>query len=297
MQKGPFRPLGLALVLLLGGAVRAQSDTTAIGGADGTSTFEEGGDGVPLEHVEESMFLGVEDSLLVIPGHELYREWNTDVIFGKRATVSDTVRLMLAHSACDHSMPVCGNITSPFGMRRSRMHYGVDIKLQVGDAVVSAFEGLVRISRYHGQYGEVVVVRHPNGLETLYAHLSKRSVQVGDRVEAGEVIGLGGSTGRSTGSHLHFETRYLGQPIDPQTIFDVQEGELRANTLALHAGSFTAVERAKAAAVAKRFHNVRRGDTLSAISRRYSVPLTKLCKLNRISKRSVLRVGQRLRYR
>ncbi|HRT53855.1 MAG TPA: M23 family metallopeptidase [Flavobacteriales bacterium] len=158
---------------------------------------------------------------------------------------NESTTLELSTSACDHTFPVCGAINSRFGPRHGRMHYGVDIDLEHGDTIVSAFEGVVRVSRYHRQFGHVVVVRHANGIETLYGHMSERKVEVGDHVEAGDLIGLGGSTGRSSGNHLHFETRYLGQPIDPQLLFNVQEGELRTSTLRVHPGLFAVENRVK----------------------------------------------------
>lgn len=237
-----------------------------------------------------------EDSAHFIPGHELYGEFDTEVIFERSDRArTDTATLALSIAACDHMFPVCGALNSAFGPRHRRMHYGVDIDLERGDPVVSAFEGVVRVSRFHKQFGNVVVVRHSNGLETLYGHLSERLVHPGDHVEAGDVLGLGGSTGRSTGDHLHFETRFLGQPIDPQLLFDVREGELKATTLKVYPGLFTAVTKAKAGSRSG-IHSVRRGETLSSIARAHRTTVSSLCKLNRIRSTSKLRIGQRLHY-
>jgi len=237
-----------------------------------------------------------EDSARFIPGHALYGEFDTEVIFERSIKANtDSTTLELSTAACDHVFPVCGQLNSAFGPRHRRMHYGVDIDLERGDPVVSAFEGVVRVSRFHKQFGNVVVVRHSNGLETLYGHLSERVVQAGDHVEAGELLGLGGSTGRSTGDHLHFETRYLGRPIDPQLLFDVREGELKTSTLRVHPGLFAAAAKVKAG-VRQGSYTVRRGDTLSSIARKQHTTVNSLCKLNRIRSTSKLRVGQRLRY-
>ncbi len=273
-----------------------QSDTTAIGGLEVMTPYAEGYNSVTpaVDGVDPEW--AFEDSARFIPGHALYGEFDTEVIFERSPrSHSDTAVLAISSAACDHVFPVCGELNSPFGPRHRRMHYGIDIDLQRGDPVVSAFEGVVRVSRFHKQFGHVVVVRHSNGLETLYGHLSERKVQAGDHVEAGETLGLGGSTGRSTGDHLHFETRYLGQPIDPQLLFDVREGELRTNILNVHPGLFSTAAKAKAA-LAQRFHTVRRGDTLSAIARKHRTTVKALCKINRIRGAGTLRVGQRLRF-
>ena len=123
------------------------------------------------------------------------------------------------------AMPHPGYITSPYGYRRRfrRMHKGVDLKLNIGDTVRAAFDGKVRIVRNQGArkgYGMYVVIRHPNQLETVYGHLSKWLVEPDQYVKAGDPIALGGNTGRSTGPHLHFETRYMGYAINPCAIFD-----------------------------------------------------------------------------
>lgn len=123
-------------------------------------------------------------------------------------------------------------VTSRYGYRPSfrRMHKGLDIKVYTGDTIVSAFDGKVRVVRYDaGGYGYYVVVRHKNGLETIYGHLSKQLVVADQEVKAGEPIGLGGNTGRSFGSHLHFETRLLGAAINPELLFDFPAQDVTAN--------------------------------------------------------------------
>ena len=130
--------------------------------------------------------------------------------------------LWLVDSLDQYHCPLQAEVYSrgKFGMRRGRRHQGVDIPLKTGDPVYATFTGRVRLSKYYGAYGNMIVIRHENGIETFYAHLSKRNVEVGDWVNAGDVIGLGGSTGRSTGPHLHFETRYNGFAFDPQWLID-----------------------------------------------------------------------------
>jgi murein DD-endopeptidase MepM/ murein hydrolase activator NlpD len=272
----------------------AQSDTSSIGGPEDITPYEETGSGPDIDEAPSPELMTAADSASIIPGYATYGSWNTDVIFPYRPAVTDTLDLCLSWSDCDHTMPICGRITSPFGIRHGHHHYGTDLKLQVGDPVMCAFPGMVRISRYHREFGNVIVVRHANGLETLYAHLSKRNVEEGDIVEAGEVIGLGGSTGRSTGSHLHFETRYLGHPIDPQRIFDVEKGVLRSDSLLVEPELFATTVSGNSLALPKTY-TVRRGDTLYGISRRAGVSVKGLCRMNRISVNRALRIGQRLR--
>ncbi len=274
-------------------AAYGQEDASAIGGPEDVGTYEETGAGLVVDEVIESDAWSAADSAFHIPAYETYGDWNTDQIFERRPAITDTVDLLLGWSACDHHMPILGRITSAFGMRHGRHHYGTDLKLQTGDTVRSAFAGKVRISRYHRDFGNVVVVRHPNGLETLYGHLSKRLVEVGDEVEAGDLLGLGGSTGRSTGSHLHFETRYLGHPIDPTKLFDLEGGTLRSERFTITPAAF----QVPAGKTDVSRYRVRKGDTLFAISRNTGVPVPRLRKINRLSANATLRVGQYLRIR
>lgn len=283
----------------------AQQESHDIGGPEGLDIFEELNEGDASEVITNlpNTVWDVNDSLTFIPGYDMYCHWNTDVLFDRissRHWVQDTLKLQLGLHDCDLTMPCKGNMTSGYGMRRGRMHYGVDLDLETGDPVMVAFPGMVRVSKYNKTFGNVIVVRHYNGLETVYAHLSKRSVEPGALVEAGDTLGLGGNTGRSYGSHLHFEVRFLDQPIDPALIFDLKNGSLKALEFDIHKGSFANMAAAKAAAqqtqASRKYHVVRKGDTLFALSRRYGVRVADLCRINGISERSTLSLGQRLRY-
>ncbi len=209
--------------------------------------------------------------------------------------LTDTLTLALYDTLVGRNwaMPIKVNrITSDFGFRRIRWHYGQDLSLNIGDSVVAAFDGIIRVQQFERNgYGNYLVVRHSNGLESLYGHLSKFLVKVGDEVKAGDLIGLGGNTGRSTGPHLHFELRYLGNAIDPKSVYDFEKGALLAKDLSIHAGLFDYLKEARKIV----WHRVKSGETLSHISRRYGVAINKITSLNRISKNSTLRIGQNLR--
>jgi murein DD-endopeptidase MepM/ murein hydrolase activator NlpD len=248
---------------------------------------------VPVEVSEQLMI----DSVWVTI-REYYSIWSTSDVNpydmdGEK--FQDTVRLPLIfeNPELDWCMPLEKMfVTSPFGLRRWKWHYGDDIRLNTGDSVHVAFDGIVRMSRYDRYgYGYYVLVRHYNGLETLYGHLSKRLVKPGDIIKAGDVLGLGGSTGRSTGPHLHFEVRYQGNAIAPTDVFDFDALTLKEEELEITASTFEYLKEARKI----RYHRVRSGDTLSHIGRRYGVSVSKLCRLNGISRNSVLRIGQRLR--
>lgn len=124
-------------------------------------------------------------------------------------------------------------ITSKYGYRPrfKRNHKGVDIKVYTSDTIRSSFNGVVRVVKYDANgYGNFVVVRHPNGLETVYGHMSKHLCKVNDKVKAGDPLGLGGNTGRSFGSHLHFETRVVGVAIDPELLISFVENKPKQDT-------------------------------------------------------------------
>lgn len=209
----------------------------------------------------------------------------------------DTISFNLYDSLSNFmwSMPLknCA-INSEFGMRSYRWHYGTDLDLEIGDPVYAAFDGIVRISKYDGSgYGNYLLVRHYNGLETLYGHLSATNVKVGQLVKAGEIIGKGGNTGRSSGPHLHYEVRYEGNAIDPHKIYDFEKNSLSCKTFHLTPSHFDYIRTARQIV----YHRIKSGETLSAISKKYRVSVSTICKLNRISTRSVLKVGQRIRIR
>jgi murein DD-endopeptidase MepM/ murein hydrolase activator NlpD len=251
------------------------------------------------------------DSLMNIPAYDVYCNWDTRNLFhGKvdQSAMGSGLNFDLALSECDFVYPANGDMTSPFGPRWGRMHYGLDIDLEVGDHVMAAFEGMVRISQYHSSYGNVIVVRHNNGLETLYAHLSQRKVVPGDHVEPGDIIGLGGNTGRSYGAHLHFEVRYLGQAFNPREIIDPSSRALINSSFTLLPKHFDYIgvapevlaARSGSKAVTKgsvkaKYYTVKKGDTLTSIARRNGTSVNAICKLNRIKQTSTLRLGQRLR--
>lgn len=195
-------------------------------------------------------------------------------------------------------VPVMGHITSHFGPRRYRYHYGTDIKLNTGDTVVSSFAGKIRIIDYDRRgYGHYVVIRHDNGLETVYAHLSEIMVTPDQVVEAGEPIALGGSTGRSTGPHLHYEIRFLGNAMNPAKIIDFACGSPFDNDyLITKKHSFYYQKEVKAMAAAK-YYKIRSGDNLSRIAARNGTSVKTLCRLNGISSKKILRIGQTIRVR
>lgn len=195
-------------------------------------------------------------------------------------------------------LPSKGYITSKFGPRKYRYHYGTDIKVLTGDTIYCSWDGQVRIVKYEPKgYGNYVVVRHDNGLETVYAHLSRVLVEENERITAGEIIGLGGNTGRSTGSHLHYEIRYLGNAINPELLIDFSAGALRDSThLITKNKTFYHQQQLKEMQQAK-YYTVRSGDNLSILAKRYGTTVKALCRLNGIKESSVLRIGQRIRVR
>ena len=231
------------------------------------------------------------------PALSLYPNWNNQYVHAYgNAIIPETYTIDLTGF---HMPTPSTKITSPFGPRWRRMHNGLDLKVNIGDTIVAAFDGKVRIVKYERRgYGKYVVIRHDNGLETVYGHLSKQLVEENQLVKAGEVIGLGGNTGRSTGSHLHFETRFLGIAINPIYMFDFPKQDIVADTYTFR--KTKGVKRAgshdtQAADGTIRYHKVKSGDTLSRIAKLRGVSVSTLCKLNRIKPTTTLRIGQVLR--
>lgn len=220
--------------------------------------------------------------------------------------IKDTFWLCLEDGCSDtFVMPFDGRITSHYGWRRGRPHNGTDIDLHAGDTVRAAWSGKVRYARYNtGGFGNLVVIRHYNGLETFYAHLNKHLVVPNQLVKAGDPIGLGGDTGHSFGSHLHFEVRFYDIPMDAEKIIDFNKGIVRDENLLVHRGLFngTASHTTYAANIAappggKKYHRIRQGDTLGAIAQKNRTTVSKLCQLNGIRPTTILQIGRNLRVR
>lgn len=277
-------------------------------------------------------------------------DWNTSVVFSMLNDINrlqDTVWLCSIDTAhTNWCIPVDGAVLSSFKYRGARFHHGLDMDLDIGDPVKAAFDGIVRYAQYNkGGFGNCVIIRHYNGLETIYAHLSKINVRPYQRVSACEIIGLGGNTGRSYGPHLHFECRFYDHAFDPQDVFDFENKKLRDENLficpskfdyrevskknvqmdryrnnpdmikkieedyehhVIHSGSDNQQTKVVATNVTPnnktpnrstpRYHKVKSGDTLSGIARKYGTSIDKLCRLNGISRTTLLRIDQRIRY-
>jgi hypothetical protein len=255
-------------------------------------------DTVPYTINEEEME-SLTDSINLFPAYDLYCGWDTVNIHSPKFNIqslNDSIRelALCDENGCGYVHPFLGNVTSGFGPRKNRFHYGIDIDLETGDEVVAAFDGKVRIAKRSASYGNVIVIRHNNGLETYYAHLSKINVDIDQDVYAGQPIGLGGNTGRSRGSHLHFEVRYLGQPIDPTQMISFDDKKLISDTFCLSKKTFAYFHDVKKLA-GHRIYVVRKGDTLSGIAKKYGTTVKSLTQKNRLKTRTILHPGQRLK--
>ncbi len=227
----------------------------------------------------------------------LFNELNAGESFDPtKMTDSVAVYLISPWSSC-YTFPLQGSkVNSDFGWRRSRFHSGIDLDLEIGDQVVASFDGIVKKADYISGYGNLVVIKHFNGLETYYAHLSKITVAEGDTLNAGDQLGLGGTTGRSTGPHLHYEIRYRGAAIDPKNIVDFKSADIKSELFYLKKEHFRPAEN-KSATAANKYYTVRKGDTLSKIASRNGTTVSKICKLNGISSKKILKPGMKLRIR
>lgn len=265
--------------------------------------------------------------------------WVTNQVFAYRdvniGDVPESMEIKLVDSLADYHAPVLGRISSRYGPRGRGMHKGIDISLRTGEPIFATFEGKVRYARYNsGGYGYLVIIRHPNGLETYYGHLCKLNVSVNDYVVAGQVIGYGGNTGRSRGAHLHYEVRYADLTFDPERIIDFSTGDLKWQNFVLERGYFNVSSKLtealeedgedmgemfvdkngnplsseeivdnleKAAAKPKPtvndavYYKVKSGDNLSKIAAKYGTTVGAICRLNGIKSSTPIRIGQRLR--
>ena len=257
------------------------------------------------------------ESYYEAPAADLYDDWDNMHAHSHATELPDTFRISLKNFC----MPTDSRVlTSNFGSRWGRQHKGLDIKVYIGDTIRAAFDGRVRVVRYEGRgYGKYVVIRHDNGLETYYAHLSKQLVYEDQDVRAGDPIGLGGNTGRSTGSHLHFETRLCGMALNPALMFDFRnqdvvddyftfhkssyqrESQIATRLRGANVGSGEDVELATAAPAASyaqesRFHKVKKGETLFSIAKKRGTTVDTIMKLNHLKKNAKLKAGQILKF-
>lgn len=281
----------------------------SISNFDTTSVDE--GENLVVEIEEEAAPQGSEDFVTVASYFSIWDTRNIDPydIDAKDFDEPVDIELYNVPAGRNWSNPLANvKMTSPFGPRWGRLHAGIDLDLETGYPVFSTFDGIVRVSGFdYGGYGNYVVVRHYNGLETLYGHLSKKNFEPGTMVKAGDEIGLGGNTGRSTGSHLHYETRYEGNPFNPMYVFDFGKAEPVSDHIVLTARTFdrrslslrnelgTSGEKIKSRR--KYWYKVRSGDTLSSIASKAGISSSRLAKMNGLRMTSTIRPGKRLRLR
>ena len=256
--------------------------------------------------------------------------WDTRSVnpYHDEKPLPDRFSLWIVDTLDSYCCPNKTRVYSKFGYRHGRRHQGVDLPYPTGTPVYAAFDGKVRVSDYVGGYGNLIIIRHANGLETFYGHMSRRDKEPGDWVNAGDVIGLGGSTGRSSGPHLHFETRYQGYAFDPTWLIDFETGTLRHRLLTFRSWYFNpnsryvqsvddedeiyrtdeeerllaeqqakkeAEARAAAERAAVKYYTVRSGDTLGKIAKKNGTTVKPLCRLNGIKETTTLQIGRRLR--
>ena len=243
--------------------------------------------------------------------------WDNDNISPYRSvkldSIPSSVAINLVDSLKHYRFPYVGRITSRYGIRHRRPHNGIDMALKVGDTICAAFDGRVRFSKATDTgYGTLIIIRHDNGLETYHGHLSARLVEENDRVVAGQPIGLGGNSGRSTGPHLHFETRFYGQSFDPERIINFRTGELRRDYFLLkksyfsiyskysqdfnaEAERYAADKKENELSAEKRYYKVRSGDYLGLIAKRNGTTVSAICRLNGITPNTTLQIGKVLR--
>lgn len=261
--------------------------------------------------VEKNTFIDLIDDLE--PELDIYTEgWNSKAVNPFKASdVPDSQMI----DVTGYFMPVPGKVTSNYGYRArfGRMHKGIDLAIKSNDTIYAAFDGKVRLTAYEARgYGNYVILRHPNGLETVYGHLNKPLVSPDQIVRAGDPIGLGGSTGRSTGPHLHFETRFMGYAINPSAIFDFANQTTHTDSYLFDKKTYTKARNFapqhnlaqaetenpyRAANDARENYTVKKGDTLSSIAKAYGLSTTSLRKLNGMKRSDMIKIGQVLKLR
>lgn len=267
--------------------------------------------GLTIETVEIPIIAPIKQTPIIDIKAE---HWDTTVYNPYQNTIQQfPLKLNFTDSTYASPVPHKKVVTSRYGWRRGRPHNGIDIDLVTGDSVVSILDGVVRLSKYINGFGNTVVVRHYNGLESTYAHLSKLGVKANDTITKGEYLGKGGNTGNSRGSHLHLELSYKGESIHPEYIFDfspknaIREKQIWVTQKWTHArfhnskrvSKVQVIKSADEAALLSlakqpRVYVVQKGDTLYGISRRNNMSVSKLCSTNAIKQTSPIKVGQKL---
>ncbi len=277
-------------------------------------------------HFDNSHFDGIlneeiHNYMTTESGLNFVQPWDNEICFTSNRSndlskLQDTLWLCVdGDLANKFVVPNEGIITSRYGYRKGRYHNGIDIAFNVDDTIRAAWSGKVRYSKYNkGGFGNLVVIRHENGLETFYAHMSRLLVEPNQDVQAGDVIGIGGNTGRSFGPHLHFEVRFYDAPINPEEMIDFAGKQVKDPNLFVHKGLFTPGAKpsdyydthghsgnvasvARPSTTAKRYYKIRSGDTLSQIAARNNTTVAKICKLNGIRQNTTLQIGRSLRTR
>jgi murein DD-endopeptidase MepM/ murein hydrolase activator NlpD len=219
------------------------------------------------------------------------KDWINNSIFAlsnsKPDSIKDTVLMLISQDRV-FTMPIYGKLFRGF----MYTHKGLDIRLSKGDTIKAAFDGVVRYSKYNkGGFGNLIILRHYNGLETYYAHNSKLLVKVNQVVRSGDAICLGGSSGRSRGPHLHFEIRYKDVPLDPLKVIDYDNQRLISYTLPISKKIFYPSDYNVNAV----YHKIRSGDTIGKLSKKYHTSIKEICAMNKITPKKTLRIGQTIR--
>ena len=242
------------------------------------------------------------------PENDLYETYKNDRTVNpfRNSEVPETATIDVS----EFCMPTMGYVTSPYGYRPRfrRMHKGIDLKVQIGDTIRAAFSGYVRLTNFERRgYGNYVILSHNDGFETIYGHLSKFLVKSGQYVKAGTPIALGGNTGRSTGPHLHFETRFMGYAINPAAIFDFENKTTHTDTYTFNKSTFKnardyspksrstkSLASGKSTKSKGGTYTVRKGDNLGKIARAHGTTVAAIKRANGL-KSDNLSIGQRLK--
>lgn len=315
-----FQRLSLLLALTSIFQLKAQDEPRPVDSVYTTNGIVVLFDDRSWQYLEDLNFDGVlnerlHEEISSMKDLDYVQTWDNDVCYTSDRQndlnkLNDTLWLCVNDEEYNHFvMPFDGIVTSRYGYRKGRYHNGIDIDLETGDMVRSAWAGKVRYAKYNeGGFGNLVIVRHYNGLETFYAHLSKIMVVPNQEVKAGEPLGLGGNTGASRGSHLQFEIRFYDAPMNPEEIIDFTKKECKDENLMVHRSLFRpgakpsdqeehgeSYSSTRAQASQRKYYKIRSGDTLSKIARQHNTTVSRLCQLNGIRSTTRLQIGRTLR--